>query len=236
MQLEVSIAPGPVPNWQVATQPLNMAGIRETYFPSRRGPKLISLRLGGGASYTVASYSMEHRATLLTVTIDDDGQFRLAQYLLPIEHLVEFLPQEVQQRLQNRRSLQDVRYLAKANRAFRKRRSLEKETQYDQLMELLYIKWLDPIGSSLASYELIRRGKQSEMMNTVVTNMLAYFPDLPDTAALAALTGRAATKPNGPPLFFDGLRAFDDFQSWLPLPASRLDFGSSWTAWRGAVK
>jgi hypothetical protein len=235
-QLQVSVSPGPVPNWQTATEPGSMPGIREAYFPSGRGPKLISFRLRGGASYTVASYSMEHRATLLTVTMGDDGQFRLGQYLLPLGHLEQFLPSQVQERLQGRLALQDVRYLAKATRAFSKRRSIEKETRTSQLMELLYTKWLDPIGSALASYELIRRGQGEDLMNTVVMNMLAYFPELPDTAALAALTGRAVTRPNGPPLFFDGLRAFVDFQHWLPLPAARLDFASTWTAWRGAVK
>ena len=55
--------------------------------------------------------------------------------------------------------------------------------------------------------------------------MMNYFPDLPDTTALAKLSGRAAHIPKGVPLFFDGVRAFadsPDFEQWLPLPATRL--------------
>ena len=61
------------------------------------------------------------------------------------------------------------------------------------------------------------------------------FQDLPDTAALSRLMGKDIGRPEGPPLFLDGLRAFPDERTWLPLPASHLDYASPWTAWRAAV-
>jgi hypothetical protein len=64
--------------------------------------------------------------------------------------------------------------------------------------------------------------------------MKRYFADLPDSAALAKLSGKMARRPKDVPLFFDGLRAFSN-ENWLPLPASHLDFTSPWTAWRAAV-
>jgi hypothetical protein len=128
-----------------------------------------------------------------------------------------------------------VRFLAQASRAFRKRRNVLKEYLSGWgLTELLYAKWLDPIAASLASYELLRRG-QTEQLPEVVGNMQRYFPDFPDTCALARLTGKSAPRTAGPPLFFDGLRAFSDYGEWLPLPASHLDFASPRTAWRAAV-
>jgi hypothetical protein len=78
-----------------------------------------------------------------------------------------------------------------------------------------------------------RRGRTKDI-DTIVDNMQRFFPDLPDTAALARLSGQDA-KPVGPPLFLDGLRAFDDYAKCLPLPAGHLDFSSPWTAWRAAV-
>lgn len=233
--LQVSAA-RPRQRWQPATQPNSMPGIREAYFAVEPGPQLVSFRIANDPSYTIASAASPNRGTLVTVTLDEQKQFVVSQYLLPLGHLASELPTEVRQRIQSRNHLSDVRFLAKASRAFRKRRNLEREFQGSELLELLYAKWLDPIGSAIASYELIRRGKEPRLIADVVDNMLRFFPDLPDALALARLTGRSVDRPKGPPLFFDGLRAFPDYPDWLPLPATHLDFNSSWTAWRAAVE
>jgi hypothetical protein len=87
----------------------------------------------------------------------------------------------------------------------------------------------------MAAYEFIRRGREDDL-KMVVENMQKYFADVPDTAALAILSGdRSAKEPTGVPLFADGLQAFPDYERWLPLPANHLDFTSPWTAWRSAV-
>lgn len=220
--------------WSTAVEPPGMPGIREAYAVARRGSQLVSFDIEGQASYTLATLASPNRGMLITLTLDDGGNPRLSQYLLPLGHLVPSLPAEVRGRIENRNHLNDVRFLAQASRAFRKRRDLSKEVSFDELQALLYAKWLDPIASSLAAYELLRRGKKASIAD-VVSNMKRFFPDVPDTAALAKLNGERITRPHGVPLFLDGLRAFPDHKDWLPLPAGHLDFTSPWTAWRAAV-
>jgi hypothetical protein len=234
-KLQVSISDGAIGHWQEAAQPGEMPGIREAYSAAQGGPKLISVRLTGDIAYTVASLASPNRGTLITLTLDEDGEFCVSQYVLPLGHLTNQFPEQVRESLKWRNHLNDVRFLAQASRAFRKRRNVLKEyLSGRELDDLLYAKWLDPIAASLASYELLRRG-QTGPLPEVVGNMRRYFPDFPDTSALARLTGEHALRPAGPPLFSDGLRAFPDYAEWLPLPASHLDFTSPWTAWRAAV-
>jgi hypothetical protein len=131
------------------------------------------------------------------------------------------------------------------SRAFRRRRRISEEFKNHELDELLWAKWLDPIGASLAVYESVRRG-QLGAIPEVARNMTQYFRDLPDTAAIARLAGIHDAGPRGVPLFLDGLRAFtggpetagsrSQDLGWLPFAAHLLDFTGPWTAWRGAVK
>jgi hypothetical protein len=172
---------------------------------------------------------------LVTLTLDEDGTPRVGQYLLPIGHLIDRLPLEVAQQVRKRNHLRDVRFIAQASRAFRRRRDVQKEVPADELMDLFYAKWVDPIGSSLAAYEALRRGRRDELRE-VVGNMKRFFGDLPDTACLARLAGEPIDRPAGTPLFLDGLRAFPDYAGWLPLPASHLDFTGLWSAWRAAME
>jgi hypothetical protein len=233
-RLEVGLSRDADVAWSDAVEPRDMAGIREAYFLARPGAQLVSFRVADHPPYTVASLASANRAMLITLTLDDEGNPRLCQYLLPLGHLLDNLPSEVKAQLQGRNHLSDVRFIAQASRVFRKRRDLGKQLAEKQLAELLYAKWLDPIASSLAAYERLRRGKKKEM-EIVVDNMKRFFPDIPDTMALAKLSGDANAAPNGVPLFLDGLRAFPDYTAWLPLPAGHLDFASPWTAWRAAV-
>jgi hypothetical protein len=232
-RLEVAFSRTVKVQWTQAGQPDNMAGIREAYRSAAPGSLLVSFRTGG-TPYTIASFASPNRAMLITYTQDDDGAPRIGQYLLPVEHLIPGLDHDVQMILQSRNHLMDVRTLARANREFRKRRDVFAQFKQNELDEITYMKWLDPIASSLAAYELIRRGKTKDI-GVIVGNMQRYFADLPDTAALAKLAGQPAAPPAGTPLFLDGLRAFPDYAATLPLPAGHLDFGSSWTAWRAAV-
>jgi hypothetical protein len=87
----------------------------------------------------------------------------------------------------------------------------------------------------MAAYEFLRRGNKQDMQ-IVVQNLKSFFADLPDTTALARLIGAPDGKPASVPIFADGLKAYPDDLSWLPLPAGHLDFASVWTAWRVAVK
>ena len=234
-KLQVGLSRDDKVAWTTATQPPDMPGIREAYLATAPGSQLISFRLDDQAPYTIASLASPNRGMLITLTLDDQDNPRLSQYLLPFGHLVKFLPSLVRNRVEDRNLLRDVRFIAQASRAFRNRRNLLKEVGAEELTELFYARWLDPIASSLAAYEALRRGRKDEMRE-IVANMKRFFSDVPDTAALAKLAGENVDRPNGIPLFFDGLRAFPDFAEWLPLPAGHLDFASPWTAWRAAVK
>lgn len=233
-ELRIGVARNAGIVWSAAVEPPGMAGIREAYVAAKPGSQLVSFAIKGQAPYTLASLASPNRGMLITLTLDDDGNLRLSQYLLPLGHLLQSLPAEVRDRIERRNHLNDVRFLAQASRAFRKRRDLTREVSARELEELLYAKWLDPIASSLAAYELLRRGRKEDIAE-VVWNMKRFFPDLPDTAALAKLNGERINRPPGVPLFLDGLRAFPNYAKWLPLPAGHLDFTSPWTAWRAAA-
>lgn len=230
--LEVSVSRTPRPNWRIARKAMD--GIYEAYFPAKSGSQLVTFRIDGQASYTVASFNIPNRAALITLTMNDKDELSIGQYLLPVGHLISEFPIAMQHQIRHRNHLKDVRFLAQASRAFQKRRLLENEFKSEELRELLYAKWLDPIGSSLASYEVLRRGRRDQL-GEVIRNMKSFFPKLPDTAALATLVGVSTRDPKSPPLFLDGLRAYPKYADWLPLPASHLDFNSTWTAWRAAV-
>ena len=101
----------------------------------------------------------------------------------------------------------------------------------------MYGKWLDPIMSLIAGYEIIRRGKLEslkENLKTVIGNLRNYFPGIPDTEVLARLIGLKAKLTGDPPLLMDGVLALEDTEN-LTLPPSKLDYASPWTSWRGAV-
>jgi len=130
--------------------------------------------------------------------------------------------------------LEDVRTLALLSRAFRQRRRIEREFNNSGLGDLLYSKWLDPIGASLATYESVRRGEK-QYLAEVARNMELFFPDLPDTMAIRRLAGHLEQRPRGVPLFADGLRAFGPDKSWLPYEPASLDWSGQWTAWRSIL-
>jgi hypothetical protein len=234
-QLAAAISQDASIKWRAATEPAGMAGIRHAVFDPRPGAMLVSLTVGTMAPLTIASLASPNRCTLIVLTLDEEGVPRLSQFLLPLGHLVRYLPERVRKTLAVRNHLKDVRFLTQANRAFRRRRRLATEFHGDELGELLMAKWLDPVGAALAAYELLRRGDK-EQLPEVVGNLKTYFSDLPDTAALARLAGDTGMQPAGVPLFLDGLRAFPDFAKWLPLPAGHLDFSASWTTWQAAVE
>ena len=234
-RFDVGLSQAAEASWTTAKEPDGMPGIRHCLLRPPAGQQLISFRINGRAPYTVASLMSENRATLVTVTLDQDNSQRISQYLLPIGKLLPELNQDVRARIERRNQLSDVRLLAQSARAFRRRRDVWKTVSDYALNDVLDSKWVDPIASALAAYELLRRGR-SDLISVVVQNMITYFPELPDTRALAVLAGRLPVEYGGVPFFLDGLRAFPGIEQILPLPASKLDYNSPWTAWRGAVK
>lgn len=219
--------------WSSTIEPTGMPGLKEAVFRNMGGPILVSLRVNGGTSYTVASVASPNRATLVTITLDEFGTPVISQYLLPIGRLVHYLHPLVAQRIEARNQLADLKMLAEAERAFRSRRDILRGSVPDRfLYDVLDLKWVDPIAAAMVAYEFIRR-RRLDQLSVVVQNMSTYFPDLPDSMALAQLTGAPSAAPvQGVPLFLDGLRAFDERR--MPLSPNAIDYNSPWTAWRGA--
>jgi hypothetical protein len=233
--LELSVSDGVAPHWQAVEPIAEMPGLRHLRVGGSAGPKLVSIRLPDAVSWTYASLTMPNRVTLLTLTLDEDGDARVSQYLLPIGHLVSHLPGDLPAYVGGRPTpLDDVRNLAAAGRAFRRRGDMGRHMPQHLFQELVGAKWVDPIGSAFVAYQALRRGDKA-LVRQVATNMLTFFPDLPDSAALAIRAGTAMPRPPGVPLIRDGLGAYPDFAEWLPLPAGLLDGTGPWTAWRGAV-
>ena len=225
------------PAWADSRQPPGLEGVREAVFHPSAGQWFVTLAIGRQPASTLTSFSLPNRCTLIVLTLDEDGQPRIAQYLLPLGHLTRHLEPGVQAMLASRNQLKDVHVLALLGRTFRKRRKIKDEFKEHELDALLWSKWLDPIGASLATYECARRNNADpQTLAEVARNMRTYFGDLPDTAAIVRLAGKDEPPPYGVPLFLDGLRAFKEGEIALPYPASLLDFTGPWTCWRGAVE
>lgn len=223
------------PTWRVASSVSEMPGLLEAVIDTAPGPTFVSVKVSDGPAATFASLSLPNRATLVTVTLDEGGLPVISQYILPIGGLIDHLDAQVTEKLRSRDPLQDLLLLTKATEAFRRRKDFRKTLPDHFLDDVLYAKWLDPLGAAMAAYELIRRGR-TENLSVVMANLETYFPDLPDTAALALLAGLRGRGLGAVPLFQDGLRALAEGGPKLPLPAALLDYDSPWTLWRGVVK
>jgi hypothetical protein len=219
--------------------PAGLAGLHEGVYETTPGPAMVTLKVGEQPALTVATFASPNRCTLIVLTLDEERQPRETQYLVPLGHLMPYLEPDVRANIEDRRlqgmgPLRDIRQLAAMHRAFRQRRDLAKASGEQFFEELLYAKWVDPIGASLAAYECVRRNQRG-LLPVVAGNMERYFPDLPDTAAILRLAGQPSA-PRGVPLFVDGVRLFTADELALPFNAGLLDFGSPWTTWRGVVR
>jgi Caspase domain len=226
---------GPDARWVQATEVVEGApGLLHTRIEAASGPFLLSLGKGDKAAVTLVSHALPNRATLVVATVGKDSSLRVQQYLLPFHHLLGSLDPEVRKHLHTN-PLRMVKLLTLAQRQFARNRDVASTMDELEWKELLRGKWTDPIMAVLAAYELIRRGRL-EHLSEVVGNLRLYFPGLPDTEALAKLSGQPATGLASAPLILDGLFAFDDYEELLPLPEGKLDYNGPWTAWRGAVE
>ena len=233
-RLKVSVSPDKAPNWIPVSRPKNL-NLWEAHAALEPGQHFVSFKIGDGICYTVASQTLVNRCTLITLTQDANRQPQLVQYLLPVGVLTGYLPDLIQHMLSGRNQLDDVRKITRLHQAFRSRRDVFDIVRDVDLQVLLYCKWGNPVGSSLAAYELMRRGVFGAM-EEVSRNMQHFFPELPDTVAITNLgTAIGRHPPTGVPLFLDGLRAFSDLNDWLPFPSSNLDYSRSWTTWRAVV-
>ncbi|HEX3254000.1 MAG TPA: caspase family protein [Pyrinomonadaceae bacterium] len=226
--------------WEPLKKVDTLEGIYEKRIDTKPGSQLLSFKVEKQTPVTIAIHGLRNRATFVTFAEDTDGRLKIHQYLLPIHRLFQYLAPEVFGYL-DYTPLSVVRTMALAQSRFANNHEVapgadpEQKRDWDALM---YGKWLDPIMSLIACYEIIRRGQvneQSNLLKVVIGNLRRYFAGIPDTEVIAHQLGMGATIPNEAPLLMDGVLALDHPEDCLPLSVSRLDYSSPWTTWRGAV-
>jgi Caspase domain len=226
--------------WETSSKVDSLVGIYERRIAAKPGSHLLSLQIGKQSPVSLAVYCLPNRVTFVTFAEDAEGRLGIHQYLLPVYTLSRYLEPRVFEYLTSR-PLDLVRTIALAQTRFASNQRVERkgDTQEEQDWEALLIgKWLDPIMSLIACYEIIRRGKiesRCEDMRTVVGNLRTYFPGIPDIEVIARLAGLEADKIDAAPLLTDGLLLLEETEKHLRLPSSKLDYASPWTMWRGAV-
>ncbi len=231
ISFETGISQDNAPDWERPAGVAGIPGLHETSFRTEPGQYLLSLRLDHHSPLTIITRCLANRATLVTVTRDENNEVVVQQFILPIAHLAPYLPAQVRRYLH----LGDIKRIAQASRLFGNGRSISTVFHEQELVAGLYGKWLEPLMAITASYELIRRGRASRL-KTAIRNLREFFSDIPDVEALAKLSGGNWERPSRPPLFQDGLLAIPNYQELLPLPPDHLEFSSRWTAWRNAVR
>lgn len=225
--------------WQPLDKVEGLIGIYEKRIDAQSGSHLLSFKIADQSPLTLAVYGLPNRATFVTFAVDGDGRLKTHQYLLPIYRLFSYLDPQVVEYLDHK-PLSLVRTMALAQSRFSNNHQVEPSENTEEKRDwdaLMVGKWLDPIMSLIACYEIVRRGhvkQQLAKLKSVIQNLRKYFPGIPDTEVIARLIGLSSDIKDAPPLLMDGVLALD-LEDNLPLPASKLDYGSPWTAWRGAV-
>jgi hypothetical protein len=240
-RFDVALSQGAGVKWEPLEKVESLVGIYQRRIEAKPGPHLLSLRLPDQAPMTLAVYCLPNRATFVTIAEDTQGHLKVHQFLLPIHRLFKYLDPVVIQYLDND-PLSIIRTMTLAQSKFASNHPIKPELgtkESEDWQALMYGKWLDPIMSLIACYEMIRRGEATKEMNAlkiVVGNLRKYFGGIPDIEVIAKLLGLKSAKTEAPPLLLDGVLALEDAASTLlPLPASKLDYNSPWTAWRAAV-
>ena len=227
--------------WQSPQAVKTLVNVYERRLPATEGLHLLSLQVADDSPVSLAVYCLPNRVTFVAIAEDASGRLRIHQYLLPVHTLSKYLDPMVREYV-DRRPLAVVRTVALAQTRFARNQKLQPTTptteEEQDWFALLDGKWLDPIMSLIACYEILRNGKVDEsryFLGTVINNLRTYFPGLPDTEVIASRVGIPPNPIDNAPLLTDGLLLLEDSTDLLRLPASRLDYSSPWTVWRGAV-
>ena len=204
----------------------DLAGISEAFIPTDAGSHLLSFKIDDSEAYTLATFTKPSFATLVTLSLDDEDAPQLAQYVLPIGHLhaheLRYAP------------LHAVLQLAQATRLFRSRRNLQNAAPQIALSQSAFGTVPNVIALTMAIYECLRRN-DIPAARLLLNDLQAKCSDVPDLPALRVLCQLDQELAHVQiPLFFDGLRAVG-LKSSNQIDAARFDYGSLWTAWRGAV-
>jgi hypothetical protein len=230
--------------WQTPRLVEGLTGVYQANSVVPAGSTLVSFQLGSFEPRTYSTFAIPNRVTFFVFADDEKGRLQVHQFIMPVYHLVENLDPYVQERLRDGGMpvppLQITRSAYAIQSKFSQGRvisppSPEESQTWD---ELLYGKWLDPVMSLIACYEILRRGNdwpKQTLIDEVIPNLERYFPGIPDTACIAEMLGLSRPMPVDPPLFTEGLAAFPDLEDSLRPSARYLDYGSVWTSWVRAV-
>jgi caspase domain-containing protein len=228
--------------WEPSRLVAGLTGVYQARRVNDPGARLIAIRVGAAEPRTFASFAVPNRITFLVFAPGERGELTVHQFLLAAHHLSAALPPYIGDRIREHpQPLRAIRTAYAFQAQFARGNVINPPDAEDRAAwdELLFGKWIDPVMSLLACYEILRRGDEASkgtVRNLVVPNLDQYFPGIPDTAAIAASVGLDRPMPAYPPLFRDGLHAFPDWEQALPLPAGRLDYGYVWTTWRAALR
>jgi hypothetical protein len=238
---------GPLPPVAPLREVPGVPGLCELRADTVPGMHIIVFRAGDQARGATVTYCLPNRATLFILATDTAGVTRVHQFLLPLEKLQQDLT-PMEQMSQPPNLLEALRFTILAQKQMARLRSPappqtgdaknDPKLQADReaWKSLLYGKWLDPVMALMAAYELARHHKSAETLSYlpgVLGNLRTYFSALPDAEAVARIAGLDYTEPRSLPLFLAGLRAMDNPEPLMPLPAGKLDPGGPWTTWVG---
>jgi hypothetical protein len=238
----VGLSSGPEVDWQILKPVKGLEKIYELRLPADVGPHLLSFKIPKRSPITVATHCLPNRATLATFAQDKDGGLSFHQLILPMKHLQKHLDPMVRGYLQGN-MLSVVRTITLAQSQFARKRSVQeqlKKTDPGVWLDLAHHKWLDPVMALIAAYDVLRHGtidQARKLLEAVNSNLRTHFEGIGDIEAIAKLLGSKWELPKSPPLFLDGVLAFDEIQEkqFLPLSPDRLNFSSPWTVWQRAV-
>lgn len=228
--------------WQRLKTVKGLEKIYELRLPATAGSHLLSLNIPRRPPITFATHCLPNRATLATFAQDKEGRLTFHQFILPIRHLIKYLDPGVQGYLQGN-LLDVVRTMTLAQSQFARKRSVREQlekTDRKVWRDLVHHKWLDPLMALIAAYDVIRHGTRDQarsLLKMVNSNLKKHFEGMGDVEAIAKLLGSPWTLPTAPPVFMDGVMAFDELQEkqMLPLSPDKLDYYSPWTTWQRAV-
>jgi hypothetical protein len=229
--------------WEPFDAVEGLKGIHHRRFHASPGAHLLSLKLPGRVPVTYATYCLPNRVTLLILAQDERGRMTFNQFLLPMRRLFRHLPSRVLYRLEEN-PLQAVRQISIAQARFARKRPIRPEkATVEEAAAWTYLinnKWLDPVMSLIAAYDLIRHNgleHSKAYLPGMIRNLRRYFGGIPDIDAVERLLKhKNVPLPPASPLLLEGVLAFgEQQQSVLPLPPDKLDYGSPWTKWVGAV-
>ena len=238
----VGLSSGANVEWQRLKPVQGLEKIYELRLPATAGSHLLSLSIPRRPPITFATHCLPNRATLATFAQDKEGRLTFHQFILPIRHLIKYLDPTVREYLQAD-LLDVVRTMTLAQSQFARKRPVREQlekTDRKVWSDLVHRKWLDPLMALMAAYDVIRHGTRDEarsLLKMVNSNLKKHFAGMGDVEAIAKLLGSPWTLPTAPPVFMDGVMAFDEIQEkqMLPLSPDKLDYYSPWTTWQRAV-